>query len=61
MANKDWSFGFNYTDWWSRFENHHLNKTEQESKKNVGGGWGSAVQDPVPFPVPSIKILTRGK
>ncbi|CAL0313534.1 unnamed protein product [Lupinus luteus] len=37
MANKDRSFGFNYTDWWSRFENHHLNKTEQESKKIVGG------------------------
>jgi len=42
MANKDWpSFGnFNYTDWWSRFGNHHhqINKTEQQPKKIIVGG-----------------------
>ncbi|OIW10171.1 hypothetical protein TanjilG_27922 [Lupinus angustifolius] len=38
MADKDWSFGFNYTDWWSRFGNHHVNKTQQEPKKIIVGG-----------------------
>jgi len=42
VANKDWpSFGnFNYTDWWSRFGNHHhqINKTEQQPKKIIVGG-----------------------
>ncbi|KAG4402150.1 hypothetical protein GLYMA_02G134750v4 [Glycine max] len=38
MANKDWSFGFNYTDWWSRFGNHHQNKTLQEPRKIIVGG-----------------------
>ncbi|XP_020218419.1 uncharacterized protein LOC109801681 [Cajanus cajan] len=37
MANKDWSFGFNYTDWWSRFGNHQ-NKTQQEPRKIIVGG-----------------------
>ncbi|KAE9605265.1 hypothetical protein Lal_00025052 [Lupinus albus] len=37
MANKNWSFGSNYTDWWSRFENHH-NTTHQKPKKIVVGG-----------------------
>ncbi|KAJ1440306.1 Phytocyanin domain [Sesbania bispinosa] len=35
MANKDWSFGFNYTDWWSRFGNHHQNKTQQVQPKEI--------------------------
>nr|ACU16684.1 unknown [Glycine max] len=38
MANKDWSFGFNYTDWWSRFGNHPQNKTQQQPKQIVVGG-----------------------
>ena len=38
MANKDWSFGYNYTDWWSRFGNQNLNKTQQEPKKIIVGG-----------------------
>lgn len=41
MANKDWpSFGFNHTDWRSRFGNHHhhINKTEQQPKKIIVGG-----------------------
>nr|AFK43605.1 unknown [Lotus japonicus] len=40
MANKDWSSGFNYTDWWSRFGNHHHNKTQQQQQPKqilVGG------------------------
>ncbi|KAJ1415687.1 Phytocyanin domain [Sesbania bispinosa] len=35
MANKDWSFGFNYTDWWSRYGNHHQNKTQQLQPKEI--------------------------
>lgn len=40
VANKqDWSFGFNYTDWWSKsFGNHHLNKTQQAPRKIIVGG-----------------------
>ncbi|KAL2347845.1 hypothetical protein Fmac_001845 [Flemingia macrophylla] len=40
MANKDWSFGFNYTDWWSRFGNHPPNKTQEQQQPRqilVGG------------------------
>lgn len=38
MANKDWSFGFNYTDWWSRFGNHAQNKTQQPPRQILVGG-----------------------
>jgi len=38
MANKDWSFGFNYTDWWSRFGNHPQNKTQQQPREILVGG-----------------------
>ncbi|XP_027348322.1 uncharacterized protein LOC113859849 [Abrus precatorius] len=38
MANMDWFFGFNYTDWRFRFGNHHVNKTQQEPKKIIVGG-----------------------
>ncbi|KAG4917394.1 hypothetical protein JHK85_055675 [Glycine max] len=38
MANKDWSFGFNYTDWWSRFGNHPQNKTQQQPRQILVGG-----------------------
>ena len=37
MANKDWYFGFNYTDWWSRFGRHPPNKPSPSKTINVGG------------------------
>jgi hypothetical protein len=35
MGNKDWSSGFNYTDWWSKYGNHHNNKTQQQQPKQI--------------------------
>lgn len=38
MANKDWFPAFNYTDWWSRFGNHHQNKTQHQPTQILVGG-----------------------
>ncbi|KAK7400830.1 hypothetical protein VNO78_12137 [Psophocarpus tetragonolobus] len=40
MANKDWFLGSgsNYSDWWSRFRNHHHNKTQQQPRNIIVGG-----------------------